>query len=99
MLEELLESKGKAEQHRQEITAAEGKVTRTMQEIAAIERRLIAIRNPLLARPQAPEGTEEEWDGMTAPQRVERSKEDLAKAQAELKEAEDDLARLRSSGR
>lgn len=96
-LEEFLDRKKKAAERREAIAAAEQKVTEALQKVAEVERRLIAIRNPYLARPEAPEGAAEEWKEMDAAQRVERSKEDLKKAQEEVKKAEEELQRLRSS--
>jgi hypothetical protein len=67
-------------------------------EIERLEQRILRIRNPLLPRPEAdltPE-EKEEWKGLTAPQRVDLTQEQLDQARKELAEAEARLKKLKS---
>jgi len=96
-LKQMLEQQGKAKQRDKEIVEAETKVADARQRIADLEKRILATKNPLLARPAAPEEGADEWNKMSAPERVDRSKQDLEAARTQLAEAEAELNRLRRS--
>jgi hypothetical protein len=66
--------------------------------IAMLEQRVLRIRNPLLPRPENDLTPEErkEWEGLTAPQRVELTEKQLDQVRKELAEAEARLKELKS---
>jgi hypothetical protein len=49
---------------------AEKKVTELRDRLASLERAKIAVHNPLLARPEAPEGHADEWEKMSGTERA-----------------------------
>jgi hypothetical protein len=79
------------------VAEAEQEVATLQERVTELEKRILATRNPLLARPKIPEEEKEEWDSGTAPERVEKSQEQLDQAKAELAEAQRELTRLRNS--
>ena len=93
-LEQVLEQERLAEERRRQIVAGEKKVAEARQRIVDLERRTLALKNPLWgARPAPPEEGREEWDQMDGRQRVnqadaqvEAARQDLALAQRELAE-------------
>lgn len=96
-LKELLDSQRAADEKRQQIAEAENRVAEARKTIAELDKRKLAIRNPLLARPAAPEGAEDSWKGMTGPERLEYTDTQMKQAQADLAKAEADLDALRRS--
>jgi len=96
-LKQMLEQQGQAKQRDKDIVEATAKVSDAKQRITDLEKRILATKNPLLARPAPPEEGADEWNAMSAPERVDRSKQDLEAARTQLAEAEAELDRLRRS--
>jgi len=93
------------ERRREAIAAAEQQVVDAEARVAEMEKRLLATKNPFLARPGPPESTDEkraeeeaaEWDRMDGSERVSRSEQDLQQAREDLARARDERARLRAA--
>lgn len=96
-LKQLLDRERAREDHTKKIASAEARVAQAQAKLADMEKRRLAIRNPLLARPAAPEGEESQWSGMSGPERVARNEELMREAQADLQEARAELDALRRS--
>jgi hypothetical protein len=79
------------------IEKLEKKITELRESIPALEKRALAIHNPLLAPPQPPDDDRESWDAADSQQRLERTQTELKDARESLEEAEAELARLRAS--
>ena len=62
-----------------------------------MRQRILATKNPLLARPRIPDEEQAEWNGLGAAERVRSSEEKLQQAREELQKAKAELARLRAS--
>ena len=76
---------------------AEKKVADLRAKVDELERRLLAVRNPLLPRRYAERKNEEDksWDQKTNPERVQATEDELKKAKDDLAAAERELAQLR----
>jgi hypothetical protein len=83
-------------ERRQQIADAEAAVAAARQKVADLEKRLLAVKNPFLARPEIPDDEKSDWDGMSGPERASATEEQLGNARDELQKAEQELARLRS---
>jgi hypothetical protein len=86
----------RAAERQQQIAEAEAAVSAATRRVADLEKRLLALRNPFMARPEIPDDEREEWDGQGAKERVDSTEEQLQQAREELQTAEQELARLRS---
>jgi len=84
---------------RTETAEAEKKVAEQRAKVQDLERRLLAVRNPLLPRRYSDRKDEDnkDWDEMKNPERVATTEEELKKAKDDLAGAEQELARLRGS--
>lgn len=85
------------EQHKETEKAAkdakqkrEAAIAQARARIADLERRLLALRNPLLARPAAPEKNAEDWQELDTVERVKRFEKELQDARRALAEAQGD---------
>jgi len=96
-LQQLSDGQAREAKHRTEVMAAQSKVDQAHERIAELEKRVLALRNPLLARPAPPEKEREEWDRADNEKRVERSIADLEGARNDLTAAEQELARVRNT--
>jgi hypothetical protein len=85
-----------AQSARVERTDAEKQVAELSAKVAELEKRLLALKNPLLPRRYAEKKDDEaqDWDEMNNYERVETTQQELDKAKAELAEAQ---AKLRKS--
>lgn len=83
-------------ERRQLIAEAEAAVVAAQQKVADLEKRLLAIRNPYLARPQIPDEEKADWDAKDAKARVDSTEEQLRLAREEVQKAQQELSRLRS---
>ncbi|MDH3592779.1 MAG: hypothetical protein OER88_12915 [Planctomycetota bacterium] len=68
-------------------SAAEARVLLAEQRVSALERRLLQIRNPYLARPEIPEDEKEAWDALDGAGRAALTERQLAGAKKDLAEA------------
>jgi len=94
-LQWMQERQAREAQRREKIAEAEAAVTAAQQKVSDLEKRLLAIRNPYLARPDIPEEEKGEWDAMGAQERVDATEEQLRQAREDLQTAQQELARLR----
>jgi hypothetical protein len=94
-LAELQAQRRKAEERAAAIVEAEKKIADLNERIANLERTKIAIHNPLLARPVAPEGSGPEWDNMAGPERVAVVDRLIEATRIEIQQAEQELERVR----
>lgn len=85
-----------AAERQQQIAGADAAVTAAKQKVADLEKRLLALRNPFMARPDIPDDEKDEWDGQGTKERVDTTEEQLRLAREELQTAEQELARLRT---
>jgi len=96
-LGQMFEQEALRKEHVQKIAEAEERVVDAKQRVVDLEKRRLAIRNPLLARPAAPEEGADEWAGANGEQRVEMTNSQIEAARDEVAQAESDLAALRNS--
>jgi hypothetical protein len=96
-LDQLFERQALREEHKQQVTKAADRVAAAKERIADLEKRALAVKNPFLARPEAPEEGAEEWERGNGPQRLKQTEDQLEAARDELAEAERALAELQSS--
>jgi hypothetical protein len=96
-LDQLFAREAARKEHAKQVAQAEERVAAAKQQVADLEKRLLAIKNPFLARPKAPEDEEAAaaWEGGGGPERVEQTQGQLEAARAEVAQAERDLAELR----
>jgi hypothetical protein len=71
-------------------------VAQKEQEVQKLEQRILRIKNPLLPRPEADMTPQEkeQWEGLSATERVEMTQKQLDQAKKELADAEAQLRRL-----
>lgn len=96
-LDKLFEREALRKEHQQKVAEAEQRVAAAKERITDLEKRELAIKNPFLARPKAPEEGAEEWERSDGPQRVKQTEDQLRAAREELAEAERELDELRRS--
>jgi len=96
-LDQMFEQEALRKEHVQKIAEAEQRVVDARQRVVDLEKRRLAIRNPLLARPAAPEKGADEWAGANGGQRVRMTDSQIEAARDEVAQAESDLAALRNS--
>ena len=78
------------------VEAAEQRVAAASARVVELEKRLLAIRNPFLPRPELPPEEAQAWEGLDGAQRAARVEQQLAEARDELAAAEDELMSLRA---
>jgi len=93
-LKQLFEGEKQREEHEAQVAAASQKVAEAERKVAELERRSLAIRNPLLPRPEAPEEGAEEWNAADAQGRLEQNTAAIEAAKTELEKAREELATL-----
>jgi len=96
-LDQLFAGEARKREHAASIAAAETQVAEAKQRLADLEKRLLASRNPLLARPKPPEEGAEEWNRADAAGRVEQTQAGIEAARKAVAEAQRELAALRSA--
>jgi hypothetical protein len=96
-LDQLFERQALREEHKQKVTEAVDRVAAAKERITDLEKRALAVKNPFLARPKAPEEGAEEWERGSGPQRLKQTENQLQAARDELAEAERELAELQRS--
>lgn len=89
------EQKAAAAQRQQQVKEAEATVVEAEQKLADLEKRLLALRNPFLARPEKPKD-DETWNEADGQERVRRTDKALEDARTELADAQKALAGARS---
>ena len=89
------EEKQQASDRQAKIAAAEKAVADAEANVRDLEKRILAVRNPLLPRPKLSEEEEEAQKGMDGAERVKRSQEQLEQARKEVDRAKAELARVR----
>jgi len=94
-LDQIFAEEQARKEHAQKIVEAEKRVTASQQKLADLEKRLRAVRNPLLARPEAPEDDPEAWNNASAAERATMTETQIQAARDEVAQAEQDLAALR----
>lgn len=80
------------------VAQGEAEVATARQSLVDLEKRLLAVRNPYLARPKTLEADPEAWSAADSQQRVNLTNQQLEKARTAISDAEQALAKLRSSG-
>ncbi|HKQ62868.1 MAG TPA: hypothetical protein VJS92_16365 [Candidatus Polarisedimenticolaceae bacterium] len=80
------------------VQQAQAEVTRLEQKVAGLEKRILAVKNPLLAPPQAPEDDDGSWAKQGNGDRLKRSEDELAAARQELDAARQKLQQAQASG-
>jgi hypothetical protein len=88
VLAEIEEQRKQAEERAAVAAEAEKKITDLRDRLASLERAKIAVHNPLLARPEAPEGHAAEWDKMSGTERVTLLDSLIDATRRELEQAE-----------
>ena len=78
------------------IVETKQKVADAKKRVRELQQRILATKNPLLARPRIPEEERAEWSGQGAAQRVRNSEDKLRLAREELEKAKANLTRLRA---
>jgi hypothetical protein len=96
-LESLFAGEAKKKERAARIAEGEQEVAAARQKVTDLEKRMLAVRNPYLARPKAPEEGAEEWLAADTRKRVELTAQQLEAARAAVTEAEQALAELRRS--
>ena len=96
-LEQMFEQEALRKEHEQKIVEAEQRVVTARQSVVDLEKRLLAIKNPFLARPKTPEDGAREWESGNSQQRVDMTEARVQAAREEIAQAERDLAALRNS--
>jgi len=94
-LEQMFAREARKKEQATEIAGAEQRVTDAKQAIVDLEKRLLAVKNPLLARPSAPEEGAEEWNAGDGQSRVQQTEQQIAAAREALAEAERELSELK----
>jgi hypothetical protein len=94
-LEQMFASEARKKERATEIAGAEQRVTDAKQAIVDLEKRLLAVKNPLLARPSAPEEGAEEWKAGDGQSRLQQTELQIAAAREALAEAERELSELK----
>jgi hypothetical protein len=95
-LAQMEEARRATTERQQQIEEGERALTTAKERVTALEKRVLAVKNPFMARPTTPEENTEEWAGMNNVQRLSRSEEELNQARQQLEEAEAKLRQLRS---
>lgn len=72
----------------------EAKVASAKERVAELEKRLLAVRNPFLPRPQLPPEEEKIWASLDGAERARRVEGQIDEARRELEAAEAELAAL-----
>lgn len=83
-------------ERRQQIADTEAAVAAAQQRVADLEKRLLATKNPFMARPVIPDDEKEKWDSEGTKERANATEEQLSQAREELQKLEQELAQLRS---
>jgi hypothetical protein len=83
----LAEERERATQQRQTRSESLQSLEAAETRVADLQKRLRALRNPLLARPEAPEDDDGSWQAQPNPERVRRTEQELVEARKELREA------------
>jgi hypothetical protein len=94
-LTEIEDEKARQKDRERMIARLDREIEASDSEIAKLERRILAVKNPFLPRPQIPEDRKAAWDLMTPTERIAttQSQLDELRRQAEaLRERRDDLA-------
>jgi len=79
----------------QRIAAAEQAVTAAHDRVADLEKRRLAVQNPLMPPPKPPEKGEEQWKAQSGPERLAATEQELQTAREELAKAQSELDTLR----
>ena len=91
----------KANSVRQTLALQRGRLQADVDEararVAELEKRLLAVRNPFLPRPQLPADEERIWTTLDGAQRAARVEAQLEQARRDVEKAEADLAALPSA--
>jgi hypothetical protein len=74
---------------------AEQAVATAQSRVTELEQRILALRNPFMARPEIPEDEKSEWDSMGTADRLKKTEEQLSRAREELAEAQKELQKYR----
>jgi hypothetical protein len=77
-----------AEARTRAIAEAEQAVAAARERVKELENRILALRNPYMARPEIPEEEKADWDSMGTGERIKNSEEQLAQARKDLEAAE-----------
>jgi hypothetical protein len=89
-LAEIEEQRKQAAERAAAAAEAEKKVSELRDRLASLERAKIAVHNPLLARPEAPEGHGEEWERMNGTERATLIDSLIEATRRELEQVEQD---------
>ena len=90
-LDKMKASQAAAAKSKQDRAAAEKELKQAQQEVARIETQLRALRNPLLARPNATDEEKEQQQGLGQADRIKLVEKNLAAAKAAVKAAQQKL--------
>ena len=96
-LKRMQEEQASAAELQTQIAGAEKKVTEGEQKVRDLERRRLAVANPLLAPPQVAPEQAAQWKKLSGPERVRATDDEIAQAQKELEDAKAALQKSRSS--
>lgn len=77
------------------VAEAELAVANARARVKQLEQRVLALKNPYMARPEIPEEERADWDSLGTRERREKTEEKLIQAREELKAAEAELAKVR----
>jgi hypothetical protein len=94
-LEQMFAGEARKKERATEISGAEQRITDAKQAIVDLEKRLLAVKNPLLARPSAPEEGADEWNAGDGQTRVRQTEQQIAAARKALADAERELSDLK----
>jgi hypothetical protein len=89
------QQQAQAEERTRIVAEAELAVAEARARVQQLEQRMLALKNPFMARPKIPEEERADWDSLGARERREKSEEQLTQAREQLKAAEEELARVR----
>ncbi len=96
-LKRMQEEQASAAELKTQIAGAEKKVTEGEQKLRDLERRRLAVANPLLAPPQVAPEQAAQWKQLSGPERLRATDDEIAQARKELEDAKAELQKLRAS--
>jgi type IV secretory pathway VirB10-like protein len=90
-LEQMAKDKKAEAEKSDRVAQAEKNLSAAQQRVADLERRALAVRNPLLARPTVSQEEHKDWDGADAAEHAKLTDADLKKAKEDVEQAKKDL--------
>jgi len=94
-LRRLQQQQVRIEERNRTAAEAERAAADARERVKQLEQRILALKNPYMARPKIPDEEKSDWDAMGTRERIAKSEEALQQAREDLKAAEKALAEIR----